>query len=128
MAATLSERDGRAFKTDKRCFYVLNAVNDLIVGKMLPFSFWEAEDVKHHFSVVNPDFPLSSLHNKAVKHTLLELYAYLTTCIREEIAEDRVSSPQAFISAKLDLWTSKVSKGVSSVSSIFPTSCRIVGG
>ncbi len=72
VAATLSERDKRALKTDKRRFNILNAVKDLIIGKKLPFLFWEGEDVKHHYSVLNPDSPLSSLHNKTVKHTLLK--------------------------------------------------------
>jgi hypothetical protein len=112
VAATLSERDGKVFKTDKRRFYILNSVKDIIVGRMLPFSFWESEDVKHHYSIVNPDFPSESLHNKAVKHALLEFYSYLTATIRAEVAETRAGSPKAFITANLDLWTSKVSKGV----------------
>jgi hypothetical protein len=52
------------------------------------------------------------LHNKAVKHILLEFYSHLTSSISTELAEVKQASPSAFVTANLDLWTSKVSKGV----------------
>jgi hypothetical protein len=112
ITATLNDRDAKSFLADKGRFYTVNAVKDLIVGKMLPFSYWESDDVKHHYAIINPDFPVASLHNKAVKHILLEFYSHLTSSISTELAEVKQASPSAFVTANLDLWTSKVSKGV----------------
>jgi hypothetical protein len=112
IAATLKDRDATVFSGDSKRYYILNAVKDLIIGRMLPFSYWESDDVKHHYGIVNPEFPIESLHNKAVKHVLLEFYAHLTASIKSEVTEAKSNSTRAFIIANLDLWTSKVSKGV----------------
>jgi hypothetical protein len=103
-------KDSRAFKQDPKRYYCVQAVRLLVVGQLVPFSFYETEHVKEHAKISYvSDFPIERLHHKAVRQLILEMYLHCTSLMRAEIAPV-LQEPIPMVHANIDLWKSKLSK------------------
>ena len=70
---TQASRESKLFNDDPERFMKLTSVVDLIVAKFMPFSYFENDQIRHHYKLCAlPEFPITGLNNKQVKHIIVE--------------------------------------------------------
>lgn len=98
----------QSYKTDKKRFLGLYWVRANVIGEFAPLDRGESFDQRVLWSMVcHRDFPLTWLHRKAIKHSVVELYKEMTTIFRDGLREQIKGGCVSHIS--FDLWTDKFS-------------------
>lgn len=96
------------YAKDKPRWLALNWVKNYIVEGFCPLSHGEKEWVRANWRLsCVPEFPVTGLHNKAVKHYLIELYAATTDQFKAEMAAEIAGG--RLLHLNLDLWVDKFS-------------------
>ena len=99
------------YKNDRQRFEVLTSVQNINIANFSTFNHWEKEHIKRQMLINGkPGFPIDKLSNKAVKHTIAEIYDAFSNTRRATYR--RVLTPRITnVSANIDIWMSKLSGG-----------------
>jgi hypothetical protein len=99
-----------AFQDNPAIFMKLAWVKSHVVGKFVPFSFMEDEDIRTSYALFAAiDFPVQALHRKAVKRLIVELYVATKHEFAKDLVDVAKSSVIPTLSLNVDIWTSKTS-------------------
>ena len=86
----------------------MNWVKNYIIEGFCPLSHGEKEWVRANWRLsCVEEFPVTGLHNKAVKHKVVEMYAATTAQFKQEMAAE-IGGGQ-LLHLNLDLWVDKFS-------------------
>ena len=96
------------YAKNKPRWLVVNWVKNHIIEGFLPLSHGEKGWVRMNLRLsAVPEFPVTSLYNQAVKHTIVELYDATAGQFKAEMAAEVAGMP--LLHLNLDLWVDKYS-------------------
>ena len=86
----------------------INWVKNYIIEGFCPMSHGEKEWVRANWRMSTVvEFPVTGLHNQAVKHKIIEMYSATTAKFKEEMAAE--IGGRRLLHLNLDLWVDKFS-------------------
>ena len=96
------------YAKNKPRWLAMNWVKNYIIEGFCPLSHGEKEWVRANWRLsCVEEFPVTGLHNKAVKHKVVEMYAATTAQFKQEMAAE-IGGGQ-LLHLNLDLWVDKFS-------------------
>lgn len=104
----LKVKSSAMYAKDKPRWLAMNWVKNYIVEGFCPLSFGEKQWVRANWRLGAVDeFPVTGLHNQAVKHKVIEMYAATTEQFKLEMAAEIAGG--RLLHLNLDLWVDKFS-------------------
>lgn len=104
----LKARSSAMYTQDQPRFMAMTFVKTHIVEGFCPLSHGEKEWVRTNLRLTAlKNFPITGIHNKAVKHMITEMYAATALEFKTEMAAEIGGMP--LLHLNLDLWVDKFS-------------------
>eukprot|EP00903_Cladosiphon_okamuranus_P014534 g13481.t1 len=104
----LMAKSSAMYTQNKARWLVINWVKNNIIEGFCPLSHGEKEWVRANWRLsCVEEFPVIGLHNRAVKHKIVELYAATTSQFKQEMANEVGGG--RLLHLNLDLWVDKFS-------------------